>query len=66
MKFGMIPSIPDTRDYTLSKVISYSASPIVDRVISYIPQPVNQGEYGVCVALTLAGILEAIENKQRR
>jgi len=65
MKFGMIPSPPDERDYTLAKAISYSASPIVERMVSYIPEPVNQGEFGVCAAVTLAGVLEAVEYKQR-
>lgn len=62
---GMIPSPPDARDYPLCKVASYKAMPIINRLVRHIPAPVNQGNYGVCVAATLAGVLEAIEHKQR-
>ena len=65
MKYGMIPSPPDERDYSLAKAISYSASPIQERMVSYIPRPVNQGEFGVCAAVTLSEVIEAIEFKQR-
>jgi hypothetical protein len=39
--------------------------PILNRVVKHLPSPVNQGPYGVCVAATVAGVLEAIEHKQR-
>jgi hypothetical protein len=62
---GMIPSPPDERDYTLAKAVAYAAAPIEDIMVSYIPQPLDQGPFGMCVAVALAGILEAIEYKQR-
>lgn len=65
MKFGMIPSPPDERDYPLAKAVAYAAAPIVNRIVRYLPEPVNQGATMTCMAVTLAGILEAIELKQR-
>ena len=62
---GFIPSPPDSRDYPLSKVANYKVAPIINRNVAHIPAPVNQGQYGVCVAASLAGILEAVEHKQR-
>lgn len=63
--FGMIPSPPDSRDYPLCKAVSYKAMPIMNRIVTHFPAPVNQGAFGVCVAATVAGVLEAIEHKQR-
>lgn len=65
MQFGMIPSPPDERDYPLSKAVAYAAAPISDICVSWEPSPVNQGDKGVCAAVTLAGIIEAQEFKQR-
>ncbi len=62
---GMIPSPPDQRDYSLSKSINYAAAPIQNLIIPYVPEPINQGQYGMCVAVSLAGVIEAIEHKQR-
>lgn len=62
---GMIPSPPDERDYNLSKAVAYAAEPITNLMVPYIPQPLDQGPYGACVAVTLAGILEAAEYQQR-
>ena len=61
---GYIPSPPDERDYPLAKAMTYRTMPIINRLV-WVPQPVNQGEFGCCVAAALSGILEAIENKQR-
>ena len=63
--FGMIPSPPDPRDYPLCKAATYRAAPIINRIVKHFPGPVNQGSFGVCVAATLAGILEAVEHSQR-
>ncbi len=62
---GMVPSPQDDRDYTIDKVVAYSAEPIQNMIVSYVPQPIDQGPFGMCVAVTLAGILEASEYKQR-
>lgn len=63
--FGMIPSPPDERDYPLSKAVAYAAAPISDICVRFIPTPVNQGATSTCAAVTLAGIIEAAEYKQR-
>lgn len=63
--FGMIPSPPDERDFPLSKAVAYAAAPIINRVVGNLPLPVDQGSTMTCMAVTLAGILEAIELKQR-
>jgi hypothetical protein len=39
--------------------------PIMNRLV-YVPQPVNQGQFGVCVAVTLAGVIEGAEFYQRK
>ena len=63
---GMIPSPPDERDYPLSKALTYASAPVQDIVVSYIPEPIDQGAYGICVAVTLAGLIEAAEWHQRK
>jgi len=62
---GLIPSPPDERDYTLETVVSYKSFPVKDITVPYVPEPFDQGNVGVCAAVTLAGILEAIEHEQR-
>lgn len=62
---GMISSPQDARDFSLQRAVAYTAAPIVNRVVLFLPEPVDQGDTSTCMAVTLAGILEAIELKQR-
>lgn len=63
-QFGYVPSPEDERDYSLAKVMPYKVMPIINKLV-WTPQPVNQEEFGCCVAAALAGIIEAVEHRQR-
>lgn len=65
MKFGMIPSPPDERDFTFDKVVAYSATQITDIRARYIPPFIDQLNIGCCVAVSAAKILGCIEWSQR-